>query len=162
VHDIRAAVQFMRGSAREFGLDPNRVALWGNSAGAHLAMLGALAGDGPPFKGGYPPGPQASLSPSVEGASGTYGTPQCFARRRHWEIGNAGDTLVESMLGVSPVKDRRIYFDASPISHAITANNKTAVFLIWGTEDDVVDYKTQSLEFLLALKQAEFQVRPCV
>jgi dipeptidyl aminopeptidase/acylaminoacyl peptidase len=36
------------------------------------------------------------------------------------------------------------------------------VFLIWGTEDDTVDYRTQSLEFLTALKQAEFQVRPCV
>jgi len=66
------------------------------------------------------------------------------------------------LLGLSPTRDRRIYFDASPISHAITANNKTAVFLMWGTEDDVVDYRQQSLEFLNALKQAEFQARPLV
>src|SRR5262245_10686234 len=34
VHDIRAAVQFVRGRAKDFRLDPAREALWGNSAGA--------------------------------------------------------------------------------------------------------------------------------
>ena len=43
VHDVRAAVQFMRGRAKDFGLDPDRIALWGNSAGAQLAALVALA-----------------------------------------------------------------------------------------------------------------------
>ena len=52
VHDIRAAVQFVRGRAKDFRLDPGRVALWGNSAGAHLASLVALAGDSPRFAGG--------------------------------------------------------------------------------------------------------------
>src|SRR5215470_12575305 len=73
VHDIRAAVQFMRGSAKEFRLDPNRIALWGNSAGAHLAMLVALVGDGPLFKDGYPQDPHAALSTNVKVAIGTYG-----------------------------------------------------------------------------------------
>ncbi len=54
VHDVRAAVQFMRGRANEFRLDPDRFALWGNSAGAQLAALVALAGDSPLFAGGYP------------------------------------------------------------------------------------------------------------
>jgi dipeptidyl aminopeptidase/acylaminoacyl peptidase len=63
---------------------------------------------------------------------------------------------------VVPIADDLPGFDASPVNHAIIANNKTAVFLIWGTEDDVVDCRTQSQEFLLALKQAEFQARPCV
>jgi len=93
---------------------------------------------------------------------GTYGIYDLLTQWRYSQLGNPGDNLVECMLGVSPTKDRRIYFDASPLSHAITANNKTAVFLIWGTEDDVVDYRSQTLPFLEALKQAEFQVRPCV
>src|SRR5215468_3574760 len=37
VHDIRAAVQFTKSRAKDFKVDPDRVALWGNSAGAHLA-----------------------------------------------------------------------------------------------------------------------------
>src|SRR5215469_870264 len=39
VHDVRAAVQFMRGRAAEFRLDGERFALWGNSAGAQLGAL---------------------------------------------------------------------------------------------------------------------------
>ena len=58
--------------------------------------------------------------------------------------------------------DRRRYFEASPLSHATIGNNKTAVYLAWGTEDDVVDHRIQSHEFLLALKQAGFNVRSCV
>jgi acetyl esterase/lipase len=162
VHDVRAAVQFMRASAKGLGLDPDRIALWGNSAGAQLAALVALAGDSVLFAGGYPQDPHAGVSTRVKVLVGVYGIYDLIAQWRHSQIGNPGDNLVESFLGCSPMADRRRYFDASPISHATIANNKTAVYLAWGTEDDVVDYRTQSLEFLLALKQAGFAVRTCV
>jgi acetyl esterase/lipase len=162
VNDVRAAVQFVRGQAADFRIDPNRIALWGNSAGAHLAAMVALAGDGPMFKDAYPQDRHNAVSTKVKVLIGVYGIYDLMAQWRTSQIVNPGDNLVESMLGVSPAQDRRAYFDASPISHAITANNKTAVYLAWGTEDDVVDYRTQSLEFRLALKQANFTARPCV
>jgi acetyl esterase/lipase len=162
VHDVRAAVQFMRGRATELRLDPERFALWGNSAGAQLAALVALAGDSPLFAGGYAQDPHAALSTSVKLLIGVYGIYDLVRQWGHSQIGNPGDNLVESYLGCSPMQDRRIYFDASPINHAIIGNNKTAVFLSWGTEDDVVDHRAQSHEFLLALKQAGFNARTCV
>ncbi|MCC6889594.1 MAG: alpha/beta hydrolase [Hyphomicrobiales bacterium] len=162
VNDVRAAVQFLRGSADEFGLDPDRIALWGNSAGAHLAAMVALAGENPQFKDAYPGDRFAAVSATVKALVGTYGIYDLFAQWKHCQIQNPGDNLVESLLGCSPMHNRRLYFDASPISYATFDNNRTAVFLIWGTEDDLVDCRTQSLEFLTALKQAEFQVRPCV
>jgi acetyl esterase/lipase len=73
VHDVRAAVQFMRGCATELRLDPDRFALWGNSAGAQLAALVALAGDSPLFAGGYRQDPHAALSTSVKVLIGVYG-----------------------------------------------------------------------------------------
>jgi acetyl esterase/lipase len=162
VHDVRAAVQFMRGNAQEFRLDPTRFALWGNSAGAQLAALVALAGDSPAFAGAYPDDPHARLASGVKVLIGVYGIYDLLAQWRHAQVTNPGDNLVESYLGASPMVDRRRYFEASALSYAITANNQTAVYLSWGTEDDVVDYKSQSQEFLLALKQAGFNVRSCV
>src|SRR3974390_138873 len=53
VYDVRAAVQFVRAKAPELGLDPERIGLIGDSAGAHLSALVALAGSEPPFSGQY-------------------------------------------------------------------------------------------------------------
>jgi acetyl esterase/lipase len=65
VNDVRAAVQFMRGEAKAFRVDPDRIALWGNSAGAHLAAMVALAGDSPLFAGAYPQDPHHAQSTKV-------------------------------------------------------------------------------------------------
>jgi acetyl esterase/lipase len=162
VHDVRAAVQFMRGSAKELRLDPDRFALWGNSAGAQLAALVALAGDSPLFAGAYRQDLHVALSTGVKVLIGVYGIYDLVGQWHLSQIGNPSDNLVESYLGASPMQDRRIYFDASPLSHAVIGNNQTAVYLGWGTEDDVVDHRAQSHAFLLALKQAGFNVRSCV
>jgi acetyl esterase/lipase len=162
VLDVRAAVQFMRANAKTFRLDPERIALWGNSAGAQLAALVALAGDSPAFAGAYPQDPHTSVSSTVKLLIGVYGIFDLVAQWRHAQVTTPGDNLVESFLGSTPMQDRRRYFEASPLSHAVITNNKTAVYLSWGTEDDVVDHRSQSQEFLLALKQAGFNVRSCV
>ena len=41
VHDVKAAVRWIRANARRYHLDPDRIVAWGGSAGAYLAsMLG--------------------------------------------------------------------------------------------------------------------------
>jgi acetyl esterase/lipase len=46
IQDCKAAVSYLRSNAKLFGLDPNRIGVWGCSAGGHLAMLLATTGDG--------------------------------------------------------------------------------------------------------------------
>jgi acetyl esterase/lipase len=44
VHDVKAAVRWIRANAQRYHLDPDRIAAWGGSAGAYLAaMLGTSA-----------------------------------------------------------------------------------------------------------------------
>ena len=46
IHDVKAAVRWLRANAGDLGLDPDRIAIGGASAGGHLASLTALtAGD---------------------------------------------------------------------------------------------------------------------
>jgi acetyl esterase/lipase len=42
VADVRAAIRFLRDNADEYGIDPARVALWGESAGGYLAAMSGL------------------------------------------------------------------------------------------------------------------------
>lgn len=44
LHDAKAAVRWLRARADEVGIDPTRIAAWGESAGGHLAALLGLTG----------------------------------------------------------------------------------------------------------------------
>lgn len=43
MHDIKAAIRFLRAKAETYGLDVNRVAIGGSSAGGHLAALAGVS-----------------------------------------------------------------------------------------------------------------------
>lgn len=45
LHDVKEAVRFFRANAHEFGIDPQRIAVAGGSAGGHLSMMVAHTGD---------------------------------------------------------------------------------------------------------------------
>lgn len=162
VQDVLAGVQFVRGNAKEFKLDAERVGLIGASAGAHLAALAALGGSSPPFIGGYPQDANAAVSTKVKVLVGVYGIYDVLEMWQRYQHQSPRANNIEKFIGAAPMDDRRIFFDASPISYATCANNKTAVFLACGTEDDLVNRQAQTDAFLLALKQAGFFVRTCI
>jgi acetyl esterase/lipase len=47
VQDGKAAVRFLRANAGKYHLDPNRFAVWGNSAGGYMAAMLGVTGDQP-------------------------------------------------------------------------------------------------------------------
>ena len=158
VHDVRAAVRFIRGNAAEHRIDSERMALFGASAGAHLAALVAL-GQGAkaltsPDKG--------DVSADMKVLVGFYGVYDMLEQWQAFNIATPTANNVAAFLGVAPAQNRQVYFDASPISYATVANRKLAVFLVAGTEDDVVNRTAQTDAFLLALKQAGNFVRTCI
>jgi len=162
VQDVIAAVQFVRGSATAFGIDPSRIALIGASAGAHLAALAALAGRSPIFADGYPGDAHAAVGSVVKALIGVYGVYDLAAMWEAYRVASPLDNNIENFLGAALPENRQLYFDASPISYATYENNKTAVLLAYGTEDDLVDRRSHSEAFLKALKQAGFFARSCV
>jgi acetyl esterase/lipase len=158
VHDVRAAVQFVKREGGRLKLDPGRVALIGDSAGAHLAALVALAGDDAPFAAGAP----AGISTKVKAVIGVYGVYDLAQQWTHDLVPRSSDPIVVKFLGAAPPQNRRLYFEASPLSYATSDKNQTAFLLSYGTEDDIVDRAGQSDAFLVALKQAGFYARTVV
>ncbi|MBX5443302.1 MAG: alpha/beta hydrolase, partial [Solirubrobacteraceae bacterium] len=51
LHDVQAAIRWLRAHAAELGLRGERVGAWGASAGAHLALLAALTAREPSLDG---------------------------------------------------------------------------------------------------------------
>jgi len=162
VHDVIAAVQYIRGEAASLRIDPNRIALYGASAGANLSALAGLGTQSGHFMGGYPGDKHAKVDPRVKAVIGIYGVYDMVANWNDFNRQTPGDNATDIFLGATPMDDRKVYFDASPVSYAVRANNKVSVFLTWGTEDDLVNVREQSEAFMLALKQAGFFVRSAV
>ena len=45
LEDVKAAIRWLRGNAEQYGVDPQHLAVWGESAGGHIAaMVGATCG----------------------------------------------------------------------------------------------------------------------
>jgi acetyl esterase/lipase len=165
VYDVKAAVQFARANAAELGIDADRIGMMGDSAGAHLVSLVALAGDEPMFSTEYRGDPHAATPANVKAVIGFYGVYDMPAQWHHDQITRPRDQITEKFLGVSPMQSRRAYFEASPISYTTVEKNektRTRFLLIHGTNDDIVDPQTQSQAFLTALKQAGFFARTIV
>ena len=160
VQDMLAAVQFVRGSAAELKVDPERIGLFGASAGGHLASLAALGGAS--FQGAYPNDAHAKVSTKVKALIGVYGVYDLVEMWQRYQLQSPRENNIETPWVPRPWTTPKLYFEASSINYATFANSHIGVLLSVGTEDDLVCRQAHTDAFLLRLKQANFSVRTCI
>ncbi len=51
IHDCKAAIRWIRANAKKHNLDPDRIGVWGTSAGGHLVAMLGTSGDVPAMDG---------------------------------------------------------------------------------------------------------------
>ena len=51
IQDVKAAIRWLRANAAPCHIDPERIGIWGLSAGGHLAQLAGLTDDRPDLEG---------------------------------------------------------------------------------------------------------------
>lgn len=132
VADIRAAVQYVRDHAAELNIDPKRMGFVGNSAGAHLAAVGALSA------------PEAK---AFVGTSGIYDLETAHICQK---------TKDAQRIAYFCDRDPKVLRDASPIS-LIPKKRAPAALLFCGTADITVEC-AQSQAFAEALRRRGAQV----
>ena len=50
LQDVKSAIRYLRANADKYGIDPDEVAIWGDSSGGHTALMVGVTGDFEEFK----------------------------------------------------------------------------------------------------------------
>lgn len=168
--DCKAAVQYLRAKASTLSIDPERIGVGGDSAGATLAALVGVTQDFPEFANRYPADAYAKASTKVKVVVPMYGVYDMMAWEKYGEgQGNNGKAL-EQFIGGTPEQMPGAYFESSALSYIREAasslgsvatpnpGTKAAWFLGWGVADPVVPPEGQSVMFAQALRDAGAKV----
>jgi acetyl esterase/lipase len=142
--DAKAAIRYLRNEAAMYGLDPGRIAVMGESAGAHLAsLLGTTQGraefDDPAL--GNP-----NVSSNVQAVVDFYGpadlTTSDAQRTLNPPCPSEPDPNIALLLGASPTEDPDLAATASPITYLQSSDQDVPPFFIaHGDADCVVPYQ---------------------
>ncbi|NYJ08555.1 alpha/beta hydrolase fold domain-containing protein [Petropleomorpha daqingensis] len=133
LHDAKAAVRWLRARAGELGIDPERIAAWGESAGGHLAALLGLVRD-----------------ESLEGAVGITGLSSAVSAVAAWypptdlaavaaDLGvdpHDATTREALLLGAPAVDVPELAAQASPVTHV--SPDAPPFLLLHGAADQLI------------------------
>ena len=157
LHDVRAAIRFLRANVAPYGLDPARIGLWGASAGGHLAALAGLTGHLAALPGEFGAadggGDGAGGNASVQAVAESYGPvdlAECVADAA--ASGADGSRSPEArLLGGLPADRGELARQASPLTWVTAAAPAFQISL--GTGDVLVSHR-QSEQLHAALVSA--------
>jgi acetyl esterase/lipase len=133
LHDVKAAVRFLRAGAEKFGVDPEHMAAIGVSAGATWSQFLAVTRGMPGFEGN---GAHREQSSAVDCAISFYGRSDM--RRAYEGSRNAAEAL-PPLLGGDRMSALDAHFRASPINWVTPAS--APVLAIHGTRDQNVPFE---------------------
>jgi acetyl esterase/lipase len=131
----------------ELGADAERIGLWGDSAGAHLALLLATSQTHGQFTGPRLRAGAARLRAVVA----LYGPTDLLALHEAEVRGKMGTRTVRTFVGVDPERDPARWREASPIEHVHAA--LPPIFMLQGTRDFLVPH-SQATRFAERLAAA--------
>ncbi|MGJ8643359.1 MAG: alpha/beta hydrolase fold domain-containing protein [Luteolibacter sp.] len=155
IHDIKAAIRFLRANAEEWKLHTDTIVIAGASAGAHLATLAGVTNNNAELEGTIGTHPEASSS--IQGIISFFGasdlttilsqsTPRGLSVRT---------PALELLLGDIPDATPKLAQLASPVFHI--DSNDPPLLLFHGDRDPQMPVN-QSLQLLGAYEEAKCNV----
>ncbi len=143
IHDVKAAVRWLKSHAKEYHLDPNRIGAMGFSAGGHLSlMLGVTDKDDGLEGDASEDAPDTRIQAVVN-----YFGPADLST----EFPDVVKPMIKDLLGGTPEEKPEETKQASPLSFVTKDDPPTLTFQ--GTKDPLVPYN-QAIALAEALTEA--------
>jgi len=151
IHDIKAAIRFLRAKASEYGYDAKRIAITGSSAGGHLAALVGVSNGVPELEGKV--GAALEQSSDVQAIISLFGASnlQTILSQSTDSGRNFRVPALQLLLGGSPEEKPTLAKLASPVTH-VDAHDPP-LLLIHGDADPQMP-PAQSTELEAAYQKA--------
>ena len=155
VHDIKAAIRWLRANASKYNLDPDHIAIMGDSSGGWTTAMAALTGDAPAMEGAVG---TTGVSSRVQAAVAFY-PPTNFLTMDAWAIRKCSGAachdsekspesqLLGCAIQTCPEKVRA----ASPMQYISAAD--PPIMILHGDSDQSVPHN-QGEELYMALNKA--------
>lgn len=136
IHDVKAAIRWVRAHAADLGIDPERIGIWGHSAGGHLALLAGVTGDDPSLEGDVGVrGPDSAVRSVIAGCARTEMVVDWYAAEGK-PFPEAVEASLSALFG-GPRADREdVARQASPYWYL--KPGLPPALLMHGTNDDTV------------------------
>jgi len=133
IHDVKAAVRWLRANAAKYHIDPNRIGVTGGSAGGHLALYLGVTGGVKELEG---EGGNPEQSSKVNCVVNFYG-PSDFTKSYGKSVDAA--EVLPLFLGGNLEKERQKHLIASPLYWVTPFAPPT--LCVHGTKDNYVAYE---------------------
>lgn len=122
--DVKAAVRYLRANAAEYGIDPDKIVIWGESAGAYLSLMTALTPEVAELNGDVTDNPE---QPSSVNALVSFYAPVEF-----WTMDDEYAAL--GITGTTFAADSS--FESKFVGQAIGQDQETTYTTYWETYAD--------------------------
>jgi acetyl esterase/lipase len=144
VHDVKAAVRWMKSHGKERKIDPERIGATGFSAGGHLALMLGVTGPADGLEGEVSAG---APDTRVKAVVNYFGPADLGAK----DIPEVSKPLVRDFLGATPTDRPDLAAKASPRTYV--SHDDAPILTFQGTKDPLVPH-TQAVELADAMTAA--------
>jgi len=139
--DVKCAVRYLRAHADDLGIDPNRIAALGTSAGGQLVSLLGTTGSSVLWD----TGPYPDQSSAVDAVVDEFGPADLEAGG--WPADSVA--MIQRVFGTAPGTPSPVLAQASPVTHVSAGD--PPFLIVQGTDDQVVPM-TQSEQLASQLR----------